>query len=166
MENEKTMQENAVSTECEIVLYEPDKPRADGKLPTVLEREMVLECALTQEERLAKAQEIVESQQRIDNLELDRKIAAKRYAAEIVAETKNRDAIIESFTTGKESRSVLCYVVLNSPADGLKEIYRSDTRERVSVEQMTNAELDQDLPGIVEDADADETECEEASDDE
>lgn len=164
MENEtETMQENAVSTECEIVLFEP-KPRADGTMPTVLEREMVLDCALTQEERLAKAQEIVESQQRIDNLELDRKIAAKRYAAEIDAETKNRDAIIESFTTGKESRSVLCYVVLNSPEDGLKEIYRSDTRERVSVDQMTNAELDQDLPGIVEDAD--ETECEEASDDE
>lgn len=166
MENEKTMQENAVSTECEIVLYEPDKPRADGKLPTVLERKMLLECALTQEELLAKAQEIVEIQQRIDNLELDRKIAAKRYAAEIDAETKNRDEIIESFTMRNELRSVLCYVVLNSPADGLKEIYRSDTRERVSVEQMTNAELDQDLPGIVEDPDEYVGGIEEESDDE
>lgn len=106
-----------------------------------------LECALTSEECIAKASEIVDSQRRIESLEEERKSSMKRYAAEIEEETERRDALIDVFTRGTEHRSVP-RVRLNFPKTGFKEISRLDTNEVVEIEEMTTADLDQDLPGI------------------
>lgn len=97
-----------------------------------------LTVPLTEEKRAQIGAQMTESALEIKRIE-DEKRKLKPLQAEITR-------LAEEFERGHSEIEVRCRVYFNEPQIGLKTIVRVDTGEIVSVEPMTDEELQEDIP--------------------
>lgn len=125
--------------------------------PKSLTKELV--CKLTPEEKADIADQLTERIGRKDWLEDAKKVAAKKYAAQIEEVVAEINDLSNKIRAGEELRSVKCEIRYDDPLPGHKSTYRLDTGARIASELMSEDELQGELfPGEDEAAEAPEAE--------
>lgn len=143
--------------ECDAPAIEPvsNQEQATTEVPAIGELgvpfKRTLRCDLTESELVEVAQEICKTQREIDDLAEAKRASAASYAERIKNRTQEREELMLKFSSRSENRVVDCKWRLNFPEAGMKTGYRLDTNDAIGVETMTTEDLDQDIPGIVED---------------
>lgn len=91
-------------------------------------------------------------------LEDAKKVATKRYAAQIEETIADINDLSNKIRAGEELRQVKCEVIFDDPAPGHKSTYRLDTMEKIATELMTDDELQGELFPEEEKADGEKSE--------
>jgi hypothetical protein len=78
-------------------------------------------------------------------LEDAKKVATKRYAAQIEETIADINDLSNKIRAGEELRQIKCEVIFDDPAPGYKSTYRLDTMEKIATELMTDDELQGEL---------------------
>jgi hypothetical protein len=114
--------------------------------PVVKKEKRFLRCRFTPEELLEVGKTLADATNALVGLEEDKKRVMSDFKAKLDA--KNADITIASnkISTGYENRSVECDLVMNTPTEGKKTVIRTDTKEKVGVEEMSEQELNPELP--------------------
>jgi len=112
-------------------------------------KEIVLDliCELNEAEVNDRAQQLSSALQRYDEVEIEKKNSAKKYAdllGELGGQTRKLSGVIRRRA---EVRPVFCAVMFNSPTNGTKRTVRKDTGEIVKDEPMSSAEMQNNLFG-------------------
>lgn len=111
--------------------------------PKSLTKELV--CKLTPEEKADVADQLTERIGRKDWLEDAKKVAAKKYAAQIEEVVAEINDLSNKIRAGEELRAVKCEIRYDDPLPGHKSTYRLDTGARIASELMSEDELQQEL---------------------
>ena len=111
--------------------------------PKSLTKELV--CKLTPEEKADVADQLTERIGRKDWLEDAKKVAAKKYAAQIEEVVAEINELSNKIRAGEELRAVKCEIRYDDPLPGHKSTYRLDTGARIASELMSEDELQQEL---------------------
>lgn len=126
--------------------------------PKSLTKELV--CKLTPEEKADIADQLTERIGRKDWLEDAKKVAAKKYAAQIEEVVAEINDLSNKIRAGEELRPVKCELRYDDPVPGHKTTYRLDTGAKICSEIMSDDELQGELfPGEDEAAEAPEAEA-------
>lgn len=104
-----------------------------------------LRCNLTRDELLAAGKTQADKSIELLQVENDRKRVADDFKAKASALEAEVTSLASKIASGYEHRQVDCTVYLDDPETGRKRIVRNDTGEVVSVEPMTQAELQREL---------------------
>ena len=92
-------------------------------------------------------------------LEDAKKVATKRYAAQIEETIADINDLSNKIRAGEELRQIKCEVIFDDPAPGHKSTYRLDTMEKIATELMTDDELQGELFPEEEKADGEKNEA-------
>jgi hypothetical protein len=100
----------------------------------------VLPCILTDDEKIAKSQEMCSALSKVDSLELDLEGIKKRYKSDMETYEKIALDLRQQVSTGKQYKEVECSIVWDF--DKKKKIYvRNDTGEVVHDVPISEYEL-------------------------
>lgn len=103
---------------------------------------------LTDQELLQAGKDNAEKQQEIKRTEEELKRVTKDFQAKLAAYKTDASVLADKITTGYEMRNVECYAVMDDPKKGRKTIRVVETQHSVTVEDMTDqdmqAEMDMD----------------------
>ncbi len=105
----------------------------------------LLRVVLTKEELLAAGKTQADKSLELGTLEADRKRTADDFKAKISAIESEVGQLANKVSTGYEYRDVTCTEYLGDPEPDKKRIVRDDTGEEVSVENMTESEMQKEL---------------------
>lgn len=114
-----------------------------GKKPKQITLDLIVK--LTMEEKATMAEQLTERINRKDHLEDAKKVASKRYSAQIEETIAEINDLSTKIRSGEELRPVSCEIRYDDPVDGQKSTYRLDTGARISSELMTESEMQEDL---------------------
>lgn len=108
-------------------------------MPQILknnEVKMNLRVVLTEAEILKRGREIARTGQEKVQLEEDLKEAVASLKAQIASKQADIARLQTEINNGYIFRLVLCRVMMNDPAPGMKTIYRTDSGEQVEAKDM------------------------------
>jgi hypothetical protein len=105
-----------------------------------------LRVDLTDHELTEKAREQARKQNTLDQEEIDKKRASSEFANRIKAIKADLSRLAYTVDTGYELREVQCVQFFDRPEKGKKSTIRIDTKEVVSVEDMSPADRQMSLP--------------------
>jgi hypothetical protein len=105
-----------------------------------------LRVSFTEAELLAKGRSLAEATGMLTGLENDKKRVVADFSAKIAGVVAEIQLASTAIATGYEFRMVPCTEWLGEPEPGKKSVYRDDTGLLVGVEEMTQADLQRQLP--------------------
>lgn len=100
---------------------------------------------LTPEEKSDLADQLTQQINRKSWLEDAKKVATKKYAAQIEETVAEINEISDKIRAGEELRKVECEIRFDDPIQGYKTTYRLDTGAKISSEMMTPEDLQGEL---------------------
>jgi hypothetical protein len=104
----------------------------------------MLNCKFTTEELKEIGIKLALENQKRERLEDDKKQSQSQYKSDIDAADAEIRRLSQKLARGSEDRQIECDVFYNTPEEGKKTIIRNDTHEEVSIDKMTEDEM-QDL---------------------
>ena len=104
----------------------------------------MLNCKFTTEELKEIGIQLALENQKRERLEDDKKQSMSQFKSDIDAADAEIRRLSQKLARGSEDRQIECEVFYNTPEEGKKTIIRNDTHEEISVDKMTEDEL-QDL---------------------
>ena len=117
----------------------------DNKKQRTVQEKRYLRYDFTVEEITQKGRDLAQVTREVTALEDDAKRVAGDFKAKILAKEAERGVVCGAITSGYEMRNIPCTVTLNKPKNGKKTIVRDDTKDAISVEDMTQDELQETL---------------------
>lgn len=105
-----------------------------------------MRCTLTNDELLTSGKRAADLQIELAQIESDKKRITDDFKAKASAVEAELTSLASKISTGYEHRIVTCTVKLDDPEPGKKTIFRDDTFEAIGVEDMTNSEMQRELP--------------------
>ena|ERR1035437_4111902 len=116
--------------------------------PTVKKSKRHLRCKFNNEELLVIGTELAESNNALAALENDKASIVSEFAAKIKAAEATVSIAAHKISSGYEFRDVPVTIRMHQPVVGKKVIFRDDTNELVATEDMTQEELQPELPEV------------------
>ena len=104
----------------------------------------MLNCKFTTEELKEIGIQLALKNQKRERLEDDKKQSMSQFKSDIDAADAEIRRLSQKLARGSEDRQIECEVFYNTPEEGKKTIIRNDTHEEISVDKMTEDEM-QDL---------------------
>lgn len=101
----------------------------------------ILNCPFTTEELKEIGVKLALENQRKERLEDEKKQSQSQFKSEIDAADAKIKSLAQKLARGSEDREIECDVLFNTPEEGKKTIQRGDTGEVVSIQPMTESEL-------------------------
>lgn len=150
------MKKNAETEEKIIEKAAEEKPETENteaKKPATKTIKKDLVVKLTAIEKAELAGRLADRIRQKEWLEDAKKVASKRYAAQIEETIADINDLSNKIRAGEELRSIKCEVRYDDPVPGHKSTYRLDTMEKIASELMTDEELQGDLFPEEENAD-------------
>ena len=132
-------------------MSKPKKPAAEKAAPAKPIRppskvEISLRVIFTTPELLELGKKLAEATQAVAAAENEKKDITSRLKAKCDEASSRAERLSSELTSGYTYRPVPCEVRFDTPANGQKTTVRLDTRETVSVDAMTLAEMQAELP--------------------
>ena len=115
---------------------------------------------LTPDEKAELADQLSERIGRNDWPEDAKKVATKKYAAQIEETVAEINDLSNKIRSGEELRPVKCEIRFDDPIPGYKTTYRLDTGKKVSSELMSASDMQPDLIPNEDDEDDESAEAE------
>jgi hypothetical protein len=99
----------------------------------------------TKDELQDKGEELALAEMQSDEIERERRESQSDYAKKLKDLRGRISQLSKQIQTKGAQRPTWCVVMFHRPAQGKKEIYRSDTGELVDIQEMTDTERQQKL---------------------
>ena len=106
----------------------------------------MLQCMLTDADRIARGRDMADEKDAKDRLESQMSEVSKDFKAKIAAKDTRISSLASVIRAGYEYREVPCEIYLDTPAPGMKTIFRIDTGEMVERTEMTDTEKQTLMP--------------------
>ena len=97
-------------------------------------------------EKLILGKELGEHNNALVSVEGDKKRIVADFSAKIAALESEVQSLSGKITSGYEHRDLPCTATFNDPKTGKKTVRRDDTKEVVGIEDMTESDLQTNLP--------------------
>lgn len=127
----------------------PNKPEPIPAEPEVVpdkEYSQQLRVDLTDHELTDRAKNLANEQNKLDQEKTDKKRSSAEFGSRIKAIESNLTKLAYTVSTGYELREVRCGMFFDTPEKGKKSLIRLDTKEVVSVEEMSTIDRQLALP--------------------
>ena len=108
--------------------------------------EKCLRYEFSQSEILELGKTLAEANSKLARIEQDKKRVTADFGSQISNQQSLIQTVSQNISSGYEMRQIICHVVYNHPAQGRKTIVRTDTEEIVEIVEMTDDELQEQLP--------------------
>ena len=105
-----------------------------------------LRCAFTEKELLERGKQMAEKHGELAGKKEELDTIKSQFKSQIEGLEAAIETLSKALTSGYEYRPVTCTVLFDSPKAGAKTTIRMDTMEEVSIDQMTPAEMQSELP--------------------
>ena len=109
-------------------------------LPEIKKIKRQLRCMLTNDEKIQYGRELGEATAAVKQLEDDKATIVSEFKAKITAQGAMVESLSNAVRCGYVFREVECYVLLDRPTIGKKQIVRSDIDEVIETQDMTDSE--------------------------
>ena len=103
----------------------------------------LLPVTMTEAEELKLGQDVADLKLSINKIEIEKKVTVQDFNKKIGGMEGRLDEMIQQLKDRTKEQEVNCTWMLNDPRDGMKSLYRDDTKERLETYEMTLFDSDE-----------------------